>query len=472
MDTPMMLMLVLAAWLVVRWAQTGRAGWLLAAGAAVGAGFELKLAEALIALPALVALAWLGSGQPRARRAEALALAGIALLVVALAWPAAVSGLPARQQPQPLGAGGHGVVAAMAGFDGAARLAAPASPHAARGGLLSSPHAHLGSWLWVELAPALVLGLAAAGLGLRRRRASRLSRAGAVAVGIWLVTGVVLFTAMPRLHTRYVEAFTPAVAATLGVGVAALGGLAGRRHGPALAAAAAVALLVAPLSTAAAIARSGIDDSARLGTLAPAQAARIEAYLRAHRGRGALASVSASKPASLIALDGRPVVVLNDVGGVPLVRLSRLRSLVRHRRVRYVLMGAGCGPRVPRTAPDCSLTARWAHAHGTDVSRAAGLGRRRVLYRVGPAAAAVVRCARKNTHAARDAERPLTGAGSAGVEPGHAWRPPRRRGAGGGAAAGGRAEVPACRRDSPCRRACARSTARGRGRSPASMATR
>jgi hypothetical protein len=37
---------------------------------------------------------------------------------------------------------------------------------------------------------------------------------------LWLVLGIALFSGMARLHPRYTEALTPAVAATLGIGVA------------------------------------------------------------------------------------------------------------------------------------------------------------------------------------------------------------------------------------------------------------
>ena len=37
---------------------------------------------------------------------------------------------------------------------------------------------------------------------------------------LWLLAGIALFSDMSRLHPRYTEAFTPAVAATLGIGLA------------------------------------------------------------------------------------------------------------------------------------------------------------------------------------------------------------------------------------------------------------
>jgi hypothetical protein len=48
----------------------------------------------------------------------------------------------------------------------------------------------------------------------------RLRLALAAGLMLWLLAGIVLFSDMGRLHPRYTEAFTPAVAATLGIGVA------------------------------------------------------------------------------------------------------------------------------------------------------------------------------------------------------------------------------------------------------------
>ena len=42
----------------------------------------------------------------------------------------------------------------------------------------------------------------------------------AAGLGLWLLTGIVLFSHMARLHPRYVEGLVPAVAATLGIGAA------------------------------------------------------------------------------------------------------------------------------------------------------------------------------------------------------------------------------------------------------------
>ena len=48
----------------------------------------------------------------------------------------------------------------------------------------------------------------------------RMRLAVAAGLALWMLTGIVLFSHMARLHPRYVEGFMPAVAAMLGIGVA------------------------------------------------------------------------------------------------------------------------------------------------------------------------------------------------------------------------------------------------------------
>ncbi len=53
MDSVAMLLSVLALWLLVRFAQTGRSRWAYLAAAAMGVAFNVKLFQGLVALPAL-----------------------------------------------------------------------------------------------------------------------------------------------------------------------------------------------------------------------------------------------------------------------------------------------------------------------------------------------------------------------------------------------------------------------------------
>src|SRR5947209_7941224 len=123
MDSVMMLLTVVAAWLVVRAAETDRRRYLFAAAAVVGLNFEVKLFESLVALPALVLLYLLAAPPPLRRRLVSLALAAPVALVLAFAWPAAVSLAPNR--PYALGSTDGSVWNAIFVYNGTQRLNPP-----------------------------------------------------------------------------------------------------------------------------------------------------------------------------------------------------------------------------------------------------------------------------------------------------------------------------------------------------------
>jgi 4-amino-4-deoxy-L-arabinose transferase-like glycosyltransferase len=239
-DSVMMALLVGAAWLTVRAAERDRVALLCAAGAAIGLAFNVKLFEALIPVPALALLYLLAAEGPLRRRTIHLVAAGATLALVALAWVAVASA--GGRHPYPIGSADGTVWNVVFDFNGGGRLADGGSmrgvsaPGPLR--LLVRGGSHYGGDLGSELGPAVLLGLLA--LVFAGRRVGRVQRAAAVAFGVWLVTGAVLFSHMARLHPRYVEAFTPAVAAVLGVGIVALARR-GRRE-PLRVAATAVAL--------------------------------------------------------------------------------------------------------------------------------------------------------------------------------------------------------------------------------------
>jgi 4-amino-4-deoxy-L-arabinose transferase-like glycosyltransferase len=264
MDAVMMLALVLAVLAVMRASETGRGRWLFAGAAALGVAFDVKLLESLVALPGLAAFAYLGLPGSRPRRLLRVSAAAAVYVVVALAWLTATLLFPAHDRPYAIGSTNGSAWNAAFVFNGSDRLGGkspepgatdfeanqhypvatqeerdhipivPPSPTRllARVGPLS------GERLGLELLVALLLGIPALLWGLRThgeppgsgqapdrggpdselRR--RLRRASAGGLALWLLAGIVLFSHMVRLHPRYVEGFTPAVAAVLGIGLA------------------------------------------------------------------------------------------------------------------------------------------------------------------------------------------------------------------------------------------------------------
>jgi 4-amino-4-deoxy-L-arabinose transferase-like glycosyltransferase len=268
--------------------------------------------------------------------------------------------------------------------------------------------------------------------------ALRMRRASAAGLGLWLLSGIVLFSQMARLHPRYVEGFTPAVAAVLGIGAAwaaspkgrlQLGVLAGtllvvayyaerllygrtgvwwialmaafgaltfaalartpgapslpRRLLPAgVLAMLLAAILAVPLSADVTAINTHVTDAGYVGALPSEEQRLISAYLRAHQGsaRYEVAAESATGIGSLIVQDGRPVLVLTSYGSRVFTTVARLQQLIAQGQVRYAFLNTGCSRHGGPLNPACSPPAKWIRAYGTDVSHKAGLRHRRILW--------------------------------------------------------------------------------------------
>jgi len=232
MDSLMMLFIVTALWLTVRATAVASRRWLVLAGVAFGLAFNVKLLEALIALPALMLLYAVGASVSRRRRGADIALAGGALVVVSLSWAFAVTLAPGRH-PFAIGSTTGSVLDVMFGFNGVSRLAGnmtAGGTYAAAPGVfrLLSGVGDIGPWFGVVLVAALALGAAAVVLDWCPRaapedpEAHRLLRAFSIAVVVWLGCGVAVLSYISVMHARYLEAVTPAAAAALGCGLASL----------------------------------------------------------------------------------------------------------------------------------------------------------------------------------------------------------------------------------------------------------
>jgi 4-amino-4-deoxy-L-arabinose transferase-like glycosyltransferase len=473
MDGVMMVLIVLALLLLVRAAETGRNRWLLGAAAVLGVAFDVKLLESLVAVPALALFAYMGLPGPRSRRLTRLAAASAVYVVVALSWLTATQLAPAHDRPFAIGSTNGSAWNAAFVFNGTDRLGGksqepqftvyqpghhyptrtqserdhipivPPSPTR----LLATIGPLSGERLGLELLVALLLGTPALIWGWRGREPEdpeswedeqvlakrvRLRRAGAAALAVWMIAGIALFSTMSRLHPRYVEAFTPAVAATLGIGVAwaviprgrarllsLLGALAITVYyaerllygttgawwiallgalGAATFALLArlrsleadlravlaptgalvltlVAVLAIPLSADVTAINNHVTDAGYVGALPTGVQRPVSAYLRAHQdgARYEVAAGSATGIGSLIVQDARPVLVLTSYGSRVFTSVARLEQLIAAGQVRYAFLTSRCGRHGSSLNPACSAPAKWVRAHGTDVSSQAGL---------------------------------------------------------------------------------------------------
>ncbi|HEV2239251.1 MAG TPA: glycosyltransferase family 39 protein, partial [Ktedonobacterales bacterium] len=264
-DSLLVLTVLLAAYAVSRAAEAGRLRWLLLGAVLVGLGFNIKMLEAYLVVPALGALYLFGAPLGWWRRLWHLLLAGVVLVALSLSWLLAVDLTPANLRPYVGSSGSNSELALVLGYNGiqrllgqifriqanVARATANATGPLGPGGVSENGaqgvfrllNAQLGgqaSWL---LALG-ILGMLATGWGLAprafvralperfrawrasagERRAARLApTASALALwGLWTLTMVVFFSVAGFYHRYYLSMLAPGIAALAGIGVVLL----------------------------------------------------------------------------------------------------------------------------------------------------------------------------------------------------------------------------------------------------------
>ena len=121
-DSTLALTLLVGAWAVLRAAETGRLRWLLLSAAIVGIGFNIKMLEAYLVVPAFGLLYLLAAPRSLWKRIGHLALAGMLLLVISLSWVVAVDLTPASQRPYVGSTQDNSELSLAIGYNGIERL--------------------------------------------------------------------------------------------------------------------------------------------------------------------------------------------------------------------------------------------------------------------------------------------------------------------------------------------------------------
>ncbi len=391
MDSVLAALEIGALWLSWRALESGRMRWSVLSATVMGLAFNVKLAEMLIALPAL-ALLWLWAAAPGTRIRVMLATAGT-FLVVALSWTAIASLTPTSKRPFPIGSANGSIWHVTLVYDGLNRLSGHGATGTAEGGagplrLLSAGPNQYWTLIGIALLATSLLGLLALSVllaeGREYLRMVLRSPPARFAVGIvvWFLVGLVAFSAMERLQARYLEAFAPAVCAVFGLSLSVLWrrdlgrrGRSGRSGGPRsrrltglriVLACLGLGLLAASLSKDAYLIRHARTDALMTDFSSPA----LSRYLRTHRD-GAhyeVASANINDVVGLVARDDLPVLVLNSVDG-SLTRTASLKAQVDQGWVRFYF-GA---PHACYSGRHCPGDQIWAHAHSIPVPGQPGL---------------------------------------------------------------------------------------------------
>jgi len=265
-DGMLTMCLVLAADAFQRAVLEGRLRSLMLAGAWVGIGFQAKMLEAWMVLPAFVLTYLAAAPAGWRRRVGQVTAAGAVMLAVSLSWVLLFAVTPAQDRPYVDGSTNNSAFAMVFGYNGldrfgihvpgAAHSLISASGPSGRGQLPAGLRADLPAglpgqgtpgqntpgqgtpsggggalqgwakllggtygtqvgWLYPLALLALVLGL------VRSRRAPRTDplRAGLILWGLWLCTYGVVYSRMLLPHTAYVAALAPPIAALSAAGI-------------------------------------------------------------------------------------------------------------------------------------------------------------------------------------------------------------------------------------------------------------
>ncbi|MDX6381833.1 MAG: hypothetical protein QOI57_2857 [Rubrobacteraceae bacterium] len=266
-DGLLVLTVLVGAWAVIRAVESGRLRWLLVGAVVVGLGFNIKMLEAFLVLPAFYLLYLLAAPVSKWRRFVHLGLATLVLLVVSLSWAVVVDLTPTDQRPYVGSSSNNSELDLIAGYNGLGRLlgrgygtelvtqlisgngstnagsaggsqSAQQSSGAQEGSgssgggpggvsengqkgplrLLDEQLAGQIGWLL----PLAVVGLLAASWQRRPRLPLDRRHQALVLWGMWLLTMGAFFSIAGQFHRYYTVMLAPAIAALVGAGVVAL----------------------------------------------------------------------------------------------------------------------------------------------------------------------------------------------------------------------------------------------------------
>jgi 4-amino-4-deoxy-L-arabinose transferase-like glycosyltransferase len=232
-DTLLVLLLVLAAWACQRALESGRLRWLLASAFFLGCGFNTKMLQAYLLLPALtlVYLAFAPGGL--LRRIWHLLAAGAVLAVSSFWWMVIVDLIPAGSRPYIGGSTDGTVWNLVIGYNGIGRVTGKENgPGGGGGGFgggfsgASGPGRLFGDAIGGQISwllPFAVLTLVAGVVLYWRRPRADLTRAALLLWGGWLAVHYVVFSfSNGTMHPYYTTALAPAVGALTGIGAVTL----------------------------------------------------------------------------------------------------------------------------------------------------------------------------------------------------------------------------------------------------------
>ncbi|TCC03834.1 glycosyltransferase family 39 protein [Kribbella soli] len=232
-DAFLVLLMVAAAYFVVRSLEKASARWLALAGVAIGFAFLTKMGQALLVLPAFTLVYLIAAPTPFRRRLLHL-IGALGALIVSAGWYVALVELwPASSRPYIGGSTNNSLLELALGYNGLGRLLGGSGNGGGGGGGGGSTNTGFGGSTGITrmfgsafgteiswLLPAALIALVG-GLWLTRRAPrTDLVRAGLVLWGGWLLVTAGVFSFMSgTIHPYYAVALAPAIGGLVGMGI-------------------------------------------------------------------------------------------------------------------------------------------------------------------------------------------------------------------------------------------------------------
>jgi 4-amino-4-deoxy-L-arabinose transferase-like glycosyltransferase len=215
--------LTIAAYFTIRAVQSGKLWWLIGSGLAIAAAFQVKMLQAWLLWPAVIVVYLIAAPATPWKRIWQLLLAGAVSLFASLSWVILVWLTPAASRPWVGGSDSNSPWEMVFGYNGLGRFGwwsgrtfvADFAGSSGLGRLVGPILAVDLGWLLPIAVVSLVAGIIIAG----HRARTDITRAGWIFFGLWcVITGATLVWA-GGIHTFYVVAYAPALAALAAGGV-------------------------------------------------------------------------------------------------------------------------------------------------------------------------------------------------------------------------------------------------------------
>jgi 4-amino-4-deoxy-L-arabinose transferase-like glycosyltransferase len=233
-DALLALLLTGSMYALTRGLEKAQTKWLVLAGTLVGFGFLTKMLQAFLIIPALAIVYLLAAPTGWWRRVWQVVVMGVATLVAAGWWVAAVALTPAADRPYVGGSQNNSILNLIFGYNGFGRLTGSESGSVVGGGgagtagqwgptgltrLFNSQFGDMASWL---IPGALLMGAALLIFTIRARRTDRERAALLLWGGALVGIGLTISLGEGIIHPYYTVALGPPLAGLVGIGAVGL----------------------------------------------------------------------------------------------------------------------------------------------------------------------------------------------------------------------------------------------------------